>query len=67
VILILPGPKKASPIYNQVKKYLIGELGIPSQGILAQTIQRGKGLRSICNKLLQQLCAKVGGVPWGID
>lgn len=26
-----------------------------------------KNTRSIVNKILIQLCAKVGGTPWGID
>jgi len=34
VVMILPGPKKASPIYADVKKWLIQDYGIPSQGIL---------------------------------
>jgi aubergine-like protein len=28
---------------------------------------KGKGLRSICNKILVQICAKVGGIPWSIS
>jgi aubergine-like protein len=27
----------------------------------------GKGLRSIVNKILVQMCAKVGGEPWAVD
>jgi aubergine-like protein len=28
---------------------------------------KGKNLRSIINKVLMQICAKVGGEPWAID
>lgn len=30
VILILPGQKKAAPLYNDLKRFLIQEKGIPS-------------------------------------
>ena len=36
--------------------------------ILAQTIDRAKNaLYSVTNRLMMQLCAKVGGEPWAID
>ena len=31
------------------------------------TIRAGKNLRSIISKILIQICAKIGGVPWCID
>jgi len=40
---------------------------IPSQVILASTITKPKGLRSVINKVLMQICAKIGGEPWAID
>ena len=49
-----------------MKKLLIGTYPVPSQVVLAQTISRGKNLRSICNKILIQINAKIGGVPWSI-
>ena len=33
---------------------------------MAQTISRGKNIRSICNKILIQINSKIGGVPWAI-
>lgn len=40
---------------------------MPSQVVLVGTIQRGKNLRSIVSKVLIQMNAKVGGIPWAID
>jgi aubergine-like protein len=39
---------------------------IPSQVVLVSTIKAGKNLRSIINKILIQICAKVGGTPWAV-
>lgn len=35
--------------------------------VLANTISKGKNVRSICNKILIQICAKVGGEPWAVN
>lgn len=40
---------------------------VPTQVILFDTIKSGKGLRSICNKLVVQIVSKTGGVPWAIS
>jgi len=67
VVLILPGSKGRCNLYDDVKKFLLTEYPIPSQVILTSTIQRGKNLRSIISKVLIQMNAKVGGVPWAVD
>ena len=66
VILLLPGKKKSSPYYDSCKHYLLTKCPIPSQVILVPTITVGKNLRSIVNKILIQICAKVGGTPWSV-
>jgi len=66
VILLLPGKKKSGVFYDECKKYFLTKCPIPSQVVLASTITAGKNLRSIVNKVLIQLCAKVGGTPWSI-
>ena len=66
VVLILPGNKN-NFLYKDVKALMLHELPIPSQVILTSTISRGKNLRSIWNKILIQICAKVGGVPWTVS
>jgi aubergine-like protein len=40
---------------------------IPSQVVLTSTVQRGKNLRSIVSKILIQINAKIGGIPWAVD
>ena len=66
-IFLLEGRKKAAPLYDDIKRYLITKRPIPSQIVLTSTANSERGLRSICNKILVQICAKVGGVPWGVD
>ena len=67
VILIIPGSRGKGPLYGALKRFLITKCPIPSQIILSGTISKGKNLRSIVNKILIQICAKVGGEPWTID
>jgi len=67
VILLLPGKKKSAPYYDDCKRLLLTKYPIPSQVVLIPTIQANKNLRSIINKVLIQLCAKVGGTPWTIS
>ena len=62
-IFLLPGAKKNAVGYKEIKQLLIQERGVASQCICLKTLQ-GKGLRSICNKILVQICAKIGGIPW---
>ena len=58
--------RRALPIYDDCKKFLLTKCPIPSQVILIPTITAGKNLRSIINKILIQVCAKVGGTPWSV-
>ena len=67
VVLILPGAKGKNSLYDDVKRFLLTEYPIPSQVVLAQTIAKGKNLRSIVSKILIQMNAKLGGIPWAVD
>ena len=67
VVLLLPGAKGSCKLYDDVKRFLLTEYPIPSQVVLTSTIQKGKNLRSIMSKVLIQMNAKVGGVPWAVD
>lgn len=67
VVLIIPGAKGKSTLYDDIKRFLLTEYPIPSQVVLAQTISKGKNLRSIISKVLIQMCAKLGGIPWAVD
>ena len=63
-IFIIQGKKGASPVYHELKQLLVTGMPIPSQMILAETLSKAKGLRSIANKLFIQCNAKLGGTPW---
>ena len=67
VVLILPGQKGKNPLYDELKRFLLSEYPIPSQVVLCNTISRGKNLRSIISKVLIQMNAKLGGIPWAVD
>jgi len=67
VVLLLPGTKARCALYDDIKRFLLSEYPIPSQVVLTSTIQRGKNLRSIVSKILIQMNAKVGGIPWAVD
>lgn len=67
VILLMPGTKKKGEFYNECKKLLVAQCPIPCQVILTSTVAAGKNMRSIVNKLLMQICAKVGGTPWSVS
>lgn len=67
VVLILPGQKGKNSLYDDVKRFLLTEYPIPSQVVLSATISRGKNLRSIISKVLIQMNAKLGGIPWAVD
>ena len=53
-ILIIPGRKGfGNPLYEDLKKLLVQDIPIPSQMILAQTIDRAKNaLYSVTNRLM---------------
>ena len=67
VVLLLPGQKGKCTLYDDVKRFLLEEFPIPSQVVLVGTIAKGKNLRSIVSKVLIQMNAKVGGIPWAVD
>lgn len=66
-MFILPGQKKKGLHYNEIKKTLLVDYPIPSQVVLQSTISRGKNLRSIISKILIQINAKRGGIPWSVS
>ena len=67
VVLLIPGQKGKSQLYDDLKRFLLTEYPIPSQVVLANTIARGKNIRSIVSKILIQMNAKLGGIPWTVD
>lgn len=67
IVLILPGAKGRNTLYDDIKRFLLTSYPIPSQVVLSATISRGKNLRSIISKVLIQMNAKLGGIPWAVD
>ena len=67
VILLLPGSQGRCPLYDEIKKFLLTEIPVVSQVVLVGTIRAGKNVRSIVSKVMIQICAKIGGIPWTID
>ena len=66
-VFVLQGNKNGAPMYDQIKKTLLTQMPVPSQVVLQNTISRGKNLRSIVNKILIQMNAKLGGCPWAVS
>jgi aubergine-like protein len=67
IILIIPGRNGKSQLYRELKRLTLEEIPIVTQIILTSTINFGKNLKSITTKVLTQICAKAGGIPWTID
>jgi len=53
--------------YNELKEKTFSDYQVPTQCINVQTINKGKNLRSIINRILMQINSKIGGAPWGIS
>ena len=67
VILLLPGRKTDTKYYAPIKKYLTSSLGVASQVVLNQTIEKGKNLLSIISKIILQVGAKLNKRPWVME
>ena len=67
VVFLLFGNKNGAPMYDPIKKCLLKIMPVPSQVVLHNTVARGKNLRSIVNKILIQMNAKLGGEPWCVS
>jgi hypothetical protein len=51
--------------YIEIKNYTTIVLGIPSQCYLSKNLTN-KNLNSVASKVMIQMTAKMGGVPWSI-
>ena len=67
IILLIPGKNGKSQLYRELKRMTLQEIPVISQIILTGTVNFGKNLKSITTKILAQICAKTGGIPWIID
>ncbi|CAL8131375.1 unnamed protein product, partial [Orchesella dallaii] len=59
-------PRQVVEAYSAIKKRASLEFGVPSQCFVAKTAQNDKRLMSVCTKLVVQMNAKLGGVPWKV-
>ena len=66
IMVLAPGRKGASPIYDDVKYFCTHVINVPTQVVLTETISRAKSLRNIMKNIMIQICAKFGGQPWGL-
>lgn len=67
IICVLPGYKGKSRLYDDLKRLTFSSFPVPTQVILNSTLKKEKSLRSIINKIVIQVNAKIGGVPWIVD
>ncbi|CAD8044745.1 unnamed protein product [Paramecium primaurelia] len=65
LLFLLPGQKKKARLYKACKRISMAKFGCASQVIIEKTLSRNT--RSIVNKILIQLNAKIGGTPWALD
>ncbi|XP_038674833.1 piwi-like protein 4 isoform X1 [Scyliorhinus canicula] len=64
VLCILPSNQKGS--YDCIKKFLCVEKPIPSQCVVARTLNRAN-MMSIVTKIALQMACKIGGELWMVD
>ncbi|OMJ90456.1 hypothetical protein SteCoe_7154 [Stentor coeruleus] len=67
IICVLPGSKGKCRLYDDLKRLTFSSFPVPTQVILNSTLKKDKGLRSVINKVVMQMNAKVGGIPWALD
>lgn len=63
IMVVLPNAGKFT--YDDVKRYLCCEVGVPSQCVLAKTLFRKN--MSISSKIMIQVACKVGAEPWVLN
>jgi len=59
-------PRNESRKYGDLKKALACRHGVLSQFVLAHQMEKERGLMSIATKIVIQMNAKLGGVPWHV-
>lgn len=67
VVLLTPGKGQREDRYSACKRLYSCEMAVPCQFIRCGTIQDPRKLRSVVQKVVIQMLAKVGGQPWAIS
>ncbi|XP_059960394.1 piwi-like protein 4 [Mesoplodon densirostris] len=65
VMCILPSNQKS--YYDSIKKYLSSDCPVPSQCVLAQTLNKRGMMMSIATKIALQMTCKLGGELWAVE
>eukprot|EP00069_Balaena_mysticetus_P002147 bmy_15507T0 len=65
VMCILPSNQKS--YYDSIKKYLSSDCPVPSQCVLAQTLNKQGMMMSIATKIALQMTCKLGGELWAVE
>ncbi|XP_051691426.1 piwi-like protein 3 [Oryctolagus cuniculus] len=65
VVCVLPNDKKDR--YDDIKKYLCIDCPIPSQCVVAKTLEKPQTLLTIVTKIVQQINCKLGGALWTVE
>ncbi|XP_048200047.1 piwi-like protein 4 isoform X3 [Perognathus longimembris pacificus] len=65
VMCILPSNQKNC--YDSIKKYLSSDCPVPSQCVLAKTLNRQGMMMSIATKIAMQMTCKLGGELWAVE
>ncbi|XP_054551166.1 piwi-like protein 3, partial [Talpa occidentalis] len=65
VVCVLSSDKKE--VYDGIKKYLCVSCPIPSQCVVARTLERPQVEKTIATKIAQQMNCKMGGALWKVD
>ncbi len=64
VMFVLEGKKNAGAHYKELKKLFIETMPCATQMVLKNTIANAKNLFSIVIKIVIQIQAKLGAIPW---
>ncbi|XP_050614853.1 piwi-like protein 4 isoform X2 [Macaca thibetana thibetana] len=65
VMCILPSNQKT--YYDSIKKYLSSDCPVPSQCVLARTLNKQGMMMSIATKIAMQMTCKLGGELWAVE
>ncbi|XP_057604602.1 piwi-like protein 4 isoform X2 [Hippopotamus amphibius kiboko] len=65
VMCILPSNQKS--YYDSIKKYLSSDCPVPSQCVLAQTLNRQGMMMSLSTKIALQMSCKLGAELWAVE
>uniref|UniRef100_A0A2K5K4F0 Piwi like RNA-mediated gene silencing 4 n=1 Tax=Colobus angolensis palliatus TaxID=336983 RepID=A0A2K5K4F0_COLAP len=65
VMCILPSNQKT--YYDSIKKYLSSDCPVPSQCVLARTLNKQGMMMSIATKIAMQMTCKIGGELWAVE